>query len=60
MGWVIDNKEWIFSGVGIFLISTTIVFLFKKRSSVNQFQKSGKNSTNYQSAGDIKIGRKND
>lgn len=60
MQWFIDNKEWFFSGAGIFLISFLIGMFFKKRSSIKQTQKSGDNSTNYQSAGDINMGHKDD
>jgi len=58
--WIIDNKEWIFSGAGVFLISLIIAFSMRNKRSINQNQKSGKNSTNYQSASDINIGAKND
>ena len=60
MKWIIDNKDWIFSGVGIFIITLVIGFFVKKQSSTKQIQKSGSKSTNYQSGGDINIGKKND
>jgi hypothetical protein len=60
MQWIIDNKEWVFSGVGVFVLSLVITFFIKKGKSTKQTQKSGKNSTNYQSAGDINIGTNND
>ena len=31
--WVCDNKEWIFSGIGLTIISFIARFLFKKRKS---------------------------
>ena len=60
MQWILDNKEWLFSGVGIFLMSTIIGFIFIKKNTTKQVQKSGKNSTNYQSVGDMTIKGKND
>ena len=60
MQWIIDNKEWLFSGAGIFFITTIIALINNKKSSLKQSQKSGKNSTSYQAGGDIHIGDKND
>ena len=60
MQWIMDNKEWLFSGLGIFIISTIIGFIFIKKNTTKQIQKSGKNSTNYQSAGDMTIKVKDD
>lgn len=60
MNWIIDNKEWLFSGLGIFLI-TLIIGIFKKRGSSNsQSLKSGSNSTNVQAKGDVNVEIKND
>ncbi len=60
MQWVIDNKEWLFSGVGIFVITVVISIFTSKKRAIKQTQKSGSNSTNYQSTGDINIGSKDD
>jgi len=60
MQWIIDNKEWLFSGAGIFLITAIIALINKNKSSLKQSQKSGNNSTSYQSGGDMHIGGKND
>jgi hypothetical protein len=60
MQWIIDNKDWIFSGVGIFIIPLVIGIFVKKQSSSKQIQKSGSKSTNYQAGGDINIGKKDD
>ena len=49
--WLIDNKNWIFSGIGVFVIS----FFFLKKSGRSQKQKSGSGSINLQSHGDINI-----
>ncbi|PES81324.1 hypothetical protein CN327_01425 [Bacillus cereus] len=51
--YLIDNKEWVFSGIGVPLVFG-IYKLFKRDKSGRQGttftfnQKSGKNSTNYQ------------
>ena len=60
MQWVIDNKEWLFSGVGIFIVSALVGLAIRKKTGLKQSQKSGSNSTNYQAGGDIKIGNKDD
>jgi len=60
MQWIIENKEWIFSGAGIFAISLLAGFFIKRKSTTTQAQKAGNNSTNYQAAGDINIGIKDD
>lgn len=60
MEWIINNKEWFFSGAGIFIISLVVGFFIKKRRSLKQVQKSGSDSSNYQAGGDIKIGNTDD
>lgn len=60
MQWIIENKEWVFSGAGVFALSLLVALFFKNRNSTKQTQKSGKNSTNYQSGGDINIGTNDD
>lgn len=60
MQWMIDNKEWLFSGIGIFVITLLISIFTRKKSDIKQSQKSGSNSKNYQSTGDINIGRNDD
>lgn len=57
--WVIDNKEWVFSGVGVAIAGFIIGLILKKRVSggenIKMTQKSGRNSFNYQSAGTMNI-----
>lgn len=60
MQWIIDNKDWIFSGVGIFIITLIIGVFARKQSSSKQTQKSGSSSNNYQSGRDINIGTVDD
>lgn len=55
MEWIVNNKEWLFSGIGVVLISTILGFVFLKKGGISQTQKVGKNSTSYQSARDIII-----
>jgi hypothetical protein len=65
LNWIISNKEWVFSGVGLVIFGGIFKFLmwvFKKQNRekadiINQSQKSGKNSTNIQIAGDLTINR---
>lgn len=51
--WIFKHYQWVFSGIGVFLIS-----LFFIEKSNKQNQKSGNNSTNIQVGGDLNI--KND
>ncbi|MGP7733482.1 hypothetical protein [Oceanimonas smirnovii] len=59
MSWLIENKEWVFSGIGVSVLFF-VLSLFKKNFGSKQVQKSGANSTNYQAGGDINIGSKHD
>lgn len=54
--WIIINKEWIFSGIGVLMISSIIGLLIKNKHGIVQKQKSGKNSVNFQSTSTITIG----
>lgn len=51
----LDNVEWVFSGIGVFLL--TLLFV---KNGVSKKQSAGKNSNNYMADGDIKIGTKDD
>lgn len=57
MQWIIDNKEWFFSGAGIFIL-TVIFGLFSKSTVMTQ--KSGSKSKNIQAKRDIHIGKLDD
>lgn len=54
MQWIIDNVEWIFSGIGVFVLSGIITLIIKNRKAkiITMKQKSGSNSTNIQIGGD--------
>lgn len=47
MEWITQNKEWIFSGIGVFIIGL-IFAVYKKQKFKKNKQKSGANSTNIQ------------
>ena len=61
--WIVSNKEWIFSGIGIAVISFIITLLIKRmrtstsdgKNSINQTQKTAKKSTAFQAGGNIII-----
>jgi hypothetical protein len=59
MNWLLHNKEWIFSGIGVFVLGLVITFFNKpaRRRKIKQRQKSGANSTNIQVGGDYKHGK---
>ncbi|MCE4937516.1 hypothetical protein, partial [Aliivibrio fischeri] len=61
--WIIDNKEWIFSGVGISAIALIFSLCIKRKKKettiIENVQIGGENSTNYQSKGDMYFGGEN-
>lgn len=50
--WIIDNREWVFSGFGVTISLCILGAVFRKKASAMS-QKSGKNSVNIQAGGDI-------
>jgi len=50
MDWIQDNKEWFFSGLGVFLVGLLFTVIRKRRNrkNINMKQKSGSDSTNIQ------------
>ena len=59
MEWIVQNKDWLFSGVAIAIPLAVIGWFFSSRGN-KQAQKSGDNSTNIQVGGNLKIGNKTD
>lgn len=57
MDWIIENKEWLFSGIGVVCITTigSVLFKRKKDSKVNQNIKSGSHSINIQSSSNVDV-----
>ncbi len=62
MEWFSNNYTWIFSGIGVLILTLVIRIFLKKKKRFSQYQKSGKNSINLQAKGDITFGdkKKND
>jgi len=56
MKWLLANKEWIFSGIGVFILGILLAFFRHKKKGkiLRQKQKSGSHSTNIQIGGDLK------
>lgn len=54
---LIENKEWIFSGIGVAAISW---FFFRKSSSSSMNQKGGQDSTNIQVGGNFSVTKKDE
>ena len=46
MNWIFENKEWIFSGIGVAIIGYSIKLLMKKGSSKKQIIKNNPKNTN--------------
>ncbi|WP_424687935.1 hypothetical protein [Halarcobacter ebronensis] len=60
MEWILENKEWLFSGIAI-AIPIAIIGWFISKKVIKQNQKSGDNSTNIQVGGNLEVGsKKND
>lgn len=53
--YIINNKEWVFSGIGVAAISW---FLFRKSTGSSMSQKGGKGSTNIQVGGNFSVNDK--
>lgn len=49
--WLIENMEWVFSGIGVAVIG----WFFTRKSGVKQSIKSGDDSINIQSGRDSKV-----
>jgi membrane protein implicated in regulation of membrane protease activity len=54
IGWLWGNKEWLFSGAGIAVISAVIALVWRRGAS-RQSQTSGANSTNIQAGRDVSV-----
>jgi len=52
--WVIDNRKWLFSGVGISILGSLFYF-FKRTSDLKQVQESEGQSRSYQAGRDITV-----
>lgn len=66
LGWLIDNKEWVFSGIGLPICAWIISLFVRKRKAstklpASQSQTGGNNSTNIQGGNNVNItmGEKN-
>lgn len=55
MNWIIENQQWLFSGVAIAVPLAILGWVFSGKKN-RQSQKGGKNSTNIQVGGNINIG----
>ena len=56
--WLIANKEWVLSGIGIALPIAIISWIFiRKSKNQKQIQKSGKNSINIQVGKNLNINK---
>jgi len=56
VAWISDNKQWLFSGLGLAIVAWVWRLIIKKRaSSSTQTIRSGNNSTNVQVGGNANI-----
>ncbi|MBW2673392.1 MAG: hypothetical protein JRD89_08275 [Deltaproteobacteria bacterium] len=59
MDWIIENKNWLFSGIAIAVPLAIVGWILSTRGN-KQVQKGGKNSTNIQVGRNFKIGGEKD
>lgn len=59
MEWIVENKEWLFSGIAIAIPLAIIGWLYASQGN-KQVQKSGSNSKNIQVGGNLNIGGNKD
>ncbi len=59
MEWIIENKDWLFSGIAIAIPLAIVGWIISTRRN-KQVQRGGKNSTNIQVGGNFKIGGEKD
>lgn len=57
LAWVLENKEWIFSGIGVAAIGWLFLLFKRRQNGLSQRQRSGDNSTNLHSGRDINLNR---
>lgn len=53
MAWLLDNIEWIFSGIGVLILSVLVGLFLKRRQTPKQVIYSGTRSNNIQTTGDV-------
>lgn len=54
VSWLEENKQWVFSGIGVVIVTAFFKFFFKS-SQLTQTQKSGKSSKNFMAGRDMKV-----
>lgn len=59
MNWILNNKEWIFSGFAVAIPLSILGWFFASKKN-KQIQKSGNDSTNIQIGGNITINERSD
>ncbi|AUM11020.1 hypothetical protein [Ketobacter alkanivorans] len=57
---ILAEKEWVFSGIGVLVLSVILGIFFKKKASTAQKIKSGAGSTNVQAGRDANVNLKSD
>lgn len=56
--WILNNKDWIFSGIGVSVIAGLMAWVARRKNKPTQKQSSGSGSVNIQAGRDIDIGPK--
>ena len=57
--WIVENRTWVFSGIGVSTILILIGFLRRSTTGIRQKQRGGDHSVNVQSAGPIDLHQNN-
>lgn len=54
ISWLKENKAWLFSGIGVLILSGLVRLLFRRKSAASsQKLESGDNSINIQAGGNV-------
>jgi len=56
--WILDNKEWLFSGIGVLILILIGRFIKGKQAESSQSIRSKNDSTNIQAGRDVRINSK--
>lgn len=55
---IVENRAWIFEGIGVVILVGLVGWLFKRRSAASQSQIAGDNSVNIQVGRNLRVDNK--
>ena len=57
--WLVENKEWVFSGIAVAVPIAIVTWLLSRNTNLKQSQKGGDQSINIQVGQDLRINKPN-